>query len=279
MIYLNGQFVEHDAARLPVEERGSMFGEGVYEVTYYHAGRAFRMKDHMQRLQRSVGGIGLARTDAIAALPAVSDELVNRQALQNATVYWQVSRGSAPRVFDYDEAVEPNVVAIAYPAPPPAMDAPPVAKAILTEDRRWRDCWIKTTMLLPNIMAYNEAKRRGCDAAILVRDGVVTEATSANAFIAREGRLYTHPADRGILRGITRDVLFQLVDALDIEIVEQAFTPDDLLAADEAFVSGTTTHITAVTRVDGKAIGDGSPGPLTRKLHRALIDAIHRETA
>ncbi|MCG8510130.1 MAG: aminotransferase class IV [Rhodospirillales bacterium] len=279
MIYINGQFVERDAAYIPVEERGFMFGEGVYEVTFYHAGRAFRMAEHVQRLERSLGAIGLPVTDTVRCLPQVSDELVAKQSLEHATVYWQVTRGSMPRVFEYDAAVDPNVIAIAYPAPPPAHDTPPAARAILTEDRRWRDCWIKTTMLLPNIMAYNEAKARGCDAAILVRDSIVTEATSANAFIARDGKLFTHPADRGILRGITRQAIFELAPQAGIDIIESTFSVDELFTANEVFICGTTTHVTAITQIDGQSIAGGQSGPLTQRMHRALMDCMVRETA
>lgn len=268
-MYLNGAFVTRRDARIPIEERGYLFGEGVYEVTRYYNGRPLAMDAHMQRLQRSMQAIGITPNAHVHALPWISDELLTRNDLRDALVYWQVTRGAMPRVFTYDPDLPPTVLAVTYPAEP-GRSEPGRLRAILTEDRRWRDVWIKTTMLLPNIMAYNAAKQAGCDAAIMHRAGRITEATSANLFCVHDGRITTPADDGAILRGITRQVVLQLIAEHHLPVAEAAVDTSQLLAADEVFLTGTTTEIAAVVAIDGQTIGKGEPGPVTRQLVAAF---------
>lgn len=273
IVFLNGQYLPRSQATLSIEDRGTLFGDGVYEVLRYYAGRPFEMDAHMARLRRSLGGMQLAEPALAATLPQISDELVRRNRLPDAKLYWQITRGPAPRDHAFPAEVHPTVLAIAYPARPMS-DEVMRWRATLAEDVRWSCCWIKSLMLLPNVMAKSAARAAGCDEAILHREGVVTEGSSSNVFMVRGGEVWTHPADRWILGGVTRQVVIDVARAEGVAVHEACFTTDDLLGADEAFFSGTTTHVAAATHVEGQAIGDGEPGPVTRRLARAFARRV-----
>lgn len=272
-VYLNGQFLHRTHASLSVDERGVHFADGVYEVVRYFNGKAFTLAEHLERLKRSLDGIDLAcDADAIAA---ISDELVQHNGLTEARVYWQVTRGNAPRDHVIADDLTPTVYLSAEPAKELG-DAPPLPtlSAITTMDDRWHNCWIKSLMLLPNSLAKTKADKAGAGEALFVRDGRVTEGSSTNAFAVFDGELYTHPADRYILEGITRNVVIELAKSLDIPVLEQAFTSTDLSAADEVFITGTGTLLTAVTALNGNALNDGQPGEITKRLWDAFIARV-----
>lgn len=274
-VYLNGQYLPKSEAMLSVEDRGTLFGDGVYEVIRYYGGRPLAMEAHLARLRRSLRGIELDEPVAVAQLPAISDALVRDNDVPDAKVYWQVTRGPAAREHVIPAEARPSVLVMSYPAPPLETQAPcPAWRAMVAEDRRWSDCWIKSLMLLPNVLARTAAQRAGCNEAILQRDGRVTEGSSTNVFIVRDGELRTHPADRHILGGVTRQLVIELAQAQGLSVVERACTVEQLMAADEVFVTGTTTHIAAITHVDGRAIADAEAGPVTRALHEALVGHV-----
>lgn len=273
IIYLNGQFLERHHAHLSVDERGVHFADGVYEVVRYFNGKPFTLAQHLDRLNRSLDGINLpCDTDHI---PAISDELVARNGLTDARVYWQVTRGAGLRNHVIPDDLTPTLYLSAEPAqqllPAPML---PTLAAITTLDDRWHNCWIKSLMLLPNTLAKTKAAKAGADEAIFIRDGRVTEGSSTNVFAIFDGELYTHPADRFILEGITRNVIIELANALDIPVHEQAFTSADLPAADEVFITGTGTLIAAVTAVDGNTIADGQAGELSQQLWHAFLNRV-----
>lgn len=277
-VYLNGRFIDKGAATLSVEDRGTLFGDGVYEVIRYYAGRPLALDAHLGRLRRSLGGIRLAPPADVERLPQITADLLARNGLAEAKVYWQITRGAAPREFVVPRDARPSVLVIAYPAKPVDLVAPaPRLRAVLADDERWHNCWIKSLMLLSNSLTHTAAVDAGADAAILHRDGRVTEATSANAFAVRGGVLYTHPADRWILHGVTRAIVLELAASLGIAVREEAITTEELRSADEVFLTGTTTHVSAVTSVDGARIGNGDVGPITRRLHEALMARIARD--
>lgn len=258
-IYLNGAYVPDSQAHLAVDDRGTMFGDGVYEAVRYYDGCAFEAQAHLDRLQRSLAGIRLdAAAEAAAELPAVSDELVRRQGLCDAKVYWQVTRGSAPRNHRFPRQATPTVLAIASSAPPLAIATPPPARVALLPDRRWCDVWIKALTLLPNVLALEDAIRAGHADAILHRDGQVSEATASNVMIVRDGELWTPPTDGRILAGITRAVVLELARDMGITVREQAVSCEQLCSADEVLLTGTTTQVRRVTHVQGQPIGGES---------------------
>lgn len=272
LIYLNGRFVPRREATLDVEDRGVLFADGVYEVVRYFAGRPFLMAEHERRLADSLRAIDLPPIDQAGA---ISDELVRANGLRDATVYWQVTRGAAgPRKHVYDAGATPTVLMIASPAPAVDPDAGPRrVRVITTDDTRWRDCWIKSLMLLPNVLARTAAARAGADEALFVRDGRVTEGTSTSVLAVLDGVLHTHPLDGSILPGVTRAWLLRAAHDAGLTIRERAATKDQLLDADEAMICGTTTLLASVSHVDDRPIGGGAVGPVAARLHRALLSA------
>lgn len=275
-VYLNGQYLHRTHATLSVDERGVHFADGVYEVVRYFNGKPFTMAEHLDRLNRSLDGIDL-KCDA-QAIATISDELVQRNGLTDARVYWQITRGSGLRNHVIADDLVPTVYLSAEPADELG-DAPPLptTSAITTLDDRWSNCWIKSLMLLPNTLAKTKAAKAGAGEAIFVREGRVTEGSSTNVFAVFDGELYTHTADRFILEGITRNVVIELAKQLDIPLHEQAFSSADLPAADEVFITGTGTLLMAVTEVDGKPISGGQAGQVTQQLWDAFLNRVQTD--
>lgn len=275
-MYLNGVFLPRSQARLDIEDRGSMFADGVYEVIAYHHGRPLAMREHSDRLRASLQAIELSAPPQVDQLGPISDELVRRNGLENAKVYWQITRGSAPRDHAFPPPdTPPTVFAIAYPMA--ALDRrsePAKLRAILVEDIRWHRCSIKSLLLLPNALAKNQAKKAGADEAILHRGPTVTEGTATSVFIVRDNQLWTHPADQWILDGITRRLVLRLAHETGVPAFERTFTTQQLLTADEVLICGTTTPVAGVVQIDQHTLHDGQIGPTTRKLHDALVAYI-----
>ncbi len=278
MIYLNGEFCPKSAGAVSVDERGMLFADGVYEVLRFYAGRPLAMDRHVQRMAESLSRIELDPPADFERFPQIAQDLLEKNNLTDARFYWQITRGPAPRNVRYPKDTPPTVMVVPTPCAGLDDDAPiPTQTAILMPDQRWGNCWIKSLMLLPNVLAANAAYRAGADAAILHRDGIVTEATNANAMIVRDGELWTHPADRWILNGVTRQLVLERADAAGIPIREKAFGSDEMLDADEVFLTGTTIHVTAITQIDGQKINTGQPGPVTMGLHEAFNLHIHTQ--
>ena len=280
IIYHRGSFLPYADAGFEIQDRGVLFADGVYEVVRYDRGRAFGMRAHLDRLTRSLEGIQLAGVD-VSAIAEASDQLMQRNQLQDAKVYWQVTRGPAARDFVCPDPPDPSVTLIAFPMPPLSPDPPlDAGSAILVDDCRWTRCWIKSLMLLPASLAKTQAQQQNAIEAIFSRakpghdQPHVTEGASTNVFIVRDGQLLTHPDDGWILGGITRQTLLRLAHDSGLPCRDdQPFTPDTLRQADEVFVCS-TTQFTAITAVDRQPIADGRPGPVTAQLHAAYHHAI-----
>lgn len=274
VVYLNGAYVPRGEAKLDIEDRGAMFADGVYEVVHYFGGRAFAMDQHVQRLQRSMAAIELAAPPA-DQFAAISNELVRRNNLDDATVYWQVTRGSAKRNHAIPADATPTVLAIAYANGPFDFDAGPAGvTATLVADLRWHRCAIKSLMLLANVLAKSQAQRAGAYEAILHRGDLITEGSSTNVLVVLDGQVHTHPANDMILGGITRDIVLHLARDNGLVCSEKAATVAQLMAAEEIMLTGTTTLVAAVTHVDQTPIAGGNVGPVTSKLHGLLVDHI-----
>lgn len=276
-IVLDGEIRPHADGLLPVEERSTLFSESVYEVIRFYEGRPFRLKSHEQRMANSLEGIGLGVSVPDLRMDSLSRELIRLNDHPNGIVYWQVGAADAPRELAPHEDPGARHFAVCYEAPPLRREGIPSWSAITMPDQRWHRCDIKTTMLLPNLLALREAKRAGCDAAILHRGETVTEANTANCFAVRAGVLRTHPANQWILNGVTRGALFDCIAELGMPIEERALLRRELLTADEVFLCGTTTQLTAIREIDGAAIGTGEPGPVSIQLYEALRERIIRE--
>lgn len=271
IVYLNGEYVARSTATITIEDRGTLFGDGVYEVFRYYQGKPLAWDAHLARLRRSLEGIQLDEPPEVAGFRAVADELIRRNNIPDAKVYWQITRGPAPRSHLFPSDSHPTMLALAAPAPPLDKVLPCKPwRAIFTPDTRWHCCWIKSLMLLPNVLAYNAAHVRGCQEAIFHRDGIVTEGSATNVFAVRDGALLTHPANAEILGGITRSLIINLAREVGIEFREELFTVDEMLACDEVFLTGTTTHLAPIVEVDRLPIADGRPGPIATRLSAAF---------
>jgi len=267
--FLNGAFVHRDEAKVSAWDRGFMFADAVYEVVRYYNGRALGMTAHLERLAHSLGEIDLVLPDDSPMLDAVSDALVERNGEPDAAVYWQVTRGAAERDHRFPPAsTPPTVFVMSQPMPPLRVEGPPATMtAMTTPEIRWPRCGIKATALLPNVLARQEAAEAGCDEALFVRpDGSVAEGTARSVFMVADGRLRTHPLDGTILGSITRRLVLDFAAQLGIDVDETPFAVHELYDADELIAAGTTTEIKPIVSVDGKAIGHGEVGPVTRRL-------------
>jgi D-alanine transaminase len=276
-VILSGEILRREDALLPLEERSTLFAESIYEVVRFYRGRPFRMEDHLARMRHSLQGIGLELNPVDLEIATLSQKLVERSGFSDATVYWQLGRSAAPRDFLRPLESASTVFALCYSAPPLGNEPIPRWKAITTGDLRWHRCDLKTTMLLPNVVARNAASAAGCDAAILCRGEWVTEANTANCFALYDGVLRTHPANRWILDGVTRRALVACIRAEGIPFEERALLRRELFLADEVFLCGTLTQLAAVTEIDGRPVGDGRPGELSAHLLESLRRCIARE--
>ena len=275
MAYVNGRYLPLRAAMVHVEDRGYQFGDAVYEVCEVRQGRLIDDRRHLARLQRSLGELQIRLPMSEAALGTVLREVVARNRIGYGIVYLQVSRGVARRDHAFPSPeVPPSVVVTARPLSARRNEALAAAgiAVIIVPDNRWGRVDIKTTGLLPNVLARQAAIAQGArDAWFVDKDGMVTEAASSNAWIVTEaGRVVTRPADHAILKGITRTVLFDAVKAQGLAVDERAFTLVEAYAAREAFVTAASQIVLPVVRIDGHVIGDGKPGPMATALRRAF---------
>jgi D-alanine transaminase len=273
--YVNGRYLPLRQAMVHVEDRGYQFGDAVYEVCEVRQGRLIDERRHLARLKRSLDELQIKLPMSPVALGIVLREVIARNRIGYGIVYLQVSRGVARRdhAFPTPE-VPPSVVVTARPLNArrnEALAAAGIAVASVP-DNRWGRVDIKTTGLLPNVLARQAAIAQGArDAWFVDKDGMVTEAASANAWIVTQaGRVVTRPADHGILKGITRTVLFDVIKAQGLSVEERAFALSEAYAAREAFVTAASQIVLPVVRIDGRAIGEGKPGPVATALRRAF---------
>ncbi len=271
--YVNGRYLPKRDATVHVEDRGNQFADGVYEVLKVVHGRMVDGDRHFARLHRSLAALRIEPPMTDAALRQIVLETVRRNRLAEATVYLQVSRGSAPRDHLFPRHATPSLFITAKRLKRPAAgDYAAGVNVVTAPDIRWLKCEVKSISLLPNVLAKQEAAEAGAYEAWLVRAGdIVTEATSSNAFIVdADGVLRTHPLSSLILGGVTRSVILELADAEGFRVAERAFTVDEIAHAQEAFLSSTSSWVMPVVRVDDRVVGDGEPGPVTRRLQTAF---------
>jgi D-alanine transaminase len=279
IVYLNGAFVPRAEARVSVEDRGFVFGDGVYEVLRVINGRPFAAKFHNDRLRRSLKEvrIALAGDTSPESLTDVAKQLLRDNGLGQgeATIYMQATRGVATRAHNFPASDVPPTIYISVARFTPYSElAQSGAPAITHPDIRWGRCDIKSLNLLPNILASQTAKEKGAFEAMLIRDGVVTEGTKTNFFGVVDGTLRTHPLDTHILPGITRTVLHDLARTVNIDFDESPIRAEEIPRLTELFLTGTTTDVMPVVRLDDKPIGKGKPGELTKKLQRVLAESL-----
>jgi D-alanine transaminase len=279
IVYLNGEFIPKSEAKVSVEDRGFLLGDGVYEVAPFYEGVALCMDRHLARLDRSLAALRIVCDvsgieDMLCRLVAVN----GLETAERSMVYLQITRGVAPRTHYFPEGrVAPTVYAFARTWSRPADDVWSRGfTAITVPDRRWMRVDIKTICLLPNGLAYQDAREAGADDAILVRDGVAIEGTHQNFWGVFGGTVVTHPETNLILAGITRAVVLDIAHDLGFPVQERAIQLEELAGADELFITGTTGEVRPCVEVDGSKIGAGRTGPVTRALSDAFLAYVAR---
>ncbi|GAA4767443.1 aminotransferase class IV [Novosphingobium ginsenosidimutans] len=274
-VWLNGEFLPETEAKVPIFDRGLLFAQGVYEVTPVIDGHFCNWPHHSARLTRSMA---LARITDDTDWPPILDELIRRNGLTEGRIYLQVT-GGAPADRDFLSPVEPvPATRFAFTQAAAVVDQPKAQEGmriVLHPEGRWALRSAKTTQLLYAVLAKEAAREAGADDAWLVDDGMVTEGTSANAHIIdSRGVLVSHPVDHGVLPGISRLSVLPLARDMGLTVEERAFSVGELFAAREAFITSATTVVMPVVEVDGRAIGDGRPGPLTGELRQRYIGRL-----
>lgn len=276
-VYLNGQFMPIEEARIPVLDRGFMFGDGVYEVIPVYSRRPFRLAAHLERLQHSLDGIRLKNPHTGAEWESLLTELIARNEGEDQSLYLHITRGAARRDHAFpDPPVPPTIFMMSTPLPPPAADVLQTGvSAITVTDNRWLRCDIKSTALLPNVLLRQTAMDAGCAEAILIRaaqgeqEAFLTEGTASNIFVVKDGALFAPPKDNLMLPGITYDVVLELAAANGIPCHIGRVPLPAVLAADELLLTSSPREVQAITRLDGNPVGDGQPGPVFEKLYAA----------
>jgi D-alanine transaminase len=269
--YVDGCYVRHGRAGVHIEDRGLQLGDSVYEVCRIANGRIHDEEEHLDRLERSLGEIEMAMPMGRGPLKSVMTEIARRNAMRDGLLYLQITRGALRRDHPIPRpAPKPTLILTVHPVDPAAVarrHAEGVA-IITCPDERWGRCDIKTTQLLANLLAKTAARRAGVFEAWLVdRDGFVTEGASTTAWIVdRQGRIVTRDLSRAILPGVTRRVILEAAAAAQLPIVERRFTPEEAASAREAFLTSAAGGAVPIVAVDGRNVGDGTPGSMTRRV-------------
>ncbi|MFQ5463646.1 MAG: aminotransferase class IV [Phycisphaerae bacterium] len=271
LAYLNGIYCPIDQAMVSIEDRGYLFGDGVYEVVACYHGKPFLLDAHLARLRKSLAAVRIDYDwDQCPFEPIIEQGLRKSAMGRRGMVYIQITRGTEARSHVYGDGLTPTVVLTFKPMEPLSAARRQRGVHMMTaEDIRWAHCFIKAITLLPNVLVKNEATRKGFDDAIFVTPtGEVRECTSANVFIANDGVLTMPPRTRSVLHGVTQGFLIQCAEGIGLKVREASFDVATMMSADEVFLSSTTVEVLGVTQIDGRAVADGKVGATTQRLYR-----------
>lgn len=270
VVLLNGELLPLSEARIPVLDRGFIFGDGIYEVIPLYNGKPFRGAQHLARLARSLAAIGIPNPHTETEWLAQIDRVVKANGMADQMVYMQVTRGVAKRAHAFPKEVTPTVLIMTNPmALPPAASVEQGVACVTMEDRRWLNCQIKSTSLLGNVLAAQVAAEAGVTEAIQFRDGFLTEASASNVWVVKQGRVAAPPKDNLILEGIRYGLMEELCAAMEISFEARRITRDEVFGADEVLISSASKELLPVVTIDGKAVGNGKPGPVFQRLYAA----------
>lgn len=272
-VFLNGEYMPEEDAKISIFDRGFLMADGVYEVVSVLDGKLLEFGGHLARLERSLSELDMGKPKDYDNLLEINRELVTRNSIDSGRVYWQITRGAADRDFVYPKDAEPTLVLFTQVAG--LIDTPASKtgiKVIFAEDQRWGRRDIKTVQLLYPSMCKMMAKAAGKDDAWLVEDGRITEGSSNNAYIVKGNQIITRELSNDILHGITRASVLRLANEAQMTVIERSFTEAEARDADEAFITSATTFVQPVVEVDNAKIGDGTPGPIAKRLLEIYID-------
>jgi D-alanine transaminase len=273
VVYVNGSYVPEEQGKISIFDRGFLFADGIYEVTAVVGGKLVDYDAHMERLERSLREIRLDWPCSKEELKAMHLDMVKRNNLDEGWIYMQITRGSADRDFKFPKGVKPTLVA--FTQAKKLVDNPDAVRGvsvITVPDIRWARRDIKSVMLLAPVLGKQAAYEAGAFEAWMVENGKVTEGTSSNAYIVKDGKVITRGLSNNILAGCTRRALFRLAKEKGVTLEERAFTPDEAYAADEAFLTSASNFVMPIVEIDNKRVGGGQPGPVTRKLREMFLE-------
>jgi len=273
IVHLNGEFMPLAEARVPVLDRGFIFGDGVYEVIPVYSRHAFRLVEHLHRLQKSLDSIRLANPHSDAEWSQLVHDMIERNDGDDQSIYFQITRGVAKRAHEFPAQVKPTVFMMSTPLLTPPQEQIDHGIACITgTDFRWLMCDVKSVALLGNCLLKQTAVDAGAAEIVLFRDGHLTEAAACNVLVVQDGVLLAPPKDNLILPGITYNVVLELAAANQIPLEMRAASEQEVRAAQEIWITSSTKEVLAVTCLDGAAVGDGKPGPLFRRMHALYQD-------
>ena len=281
IVYVNEQYLTSEEARILIYDRGFLFADAVYEVAAVLDGKLIDVDAHMARLLRSLGELSIPLPVPVEELVAIQRALVSRNNLDEGLIYIQISRGVAKRDFAFPKSAQPTLVMFSMEknirSDPKAMSG---LRVLTIPDLRWKRCDIKTVGLLAAVLAKETAVQSGLDDAWLVQDGFVTEGSSNNAFIlTTDNHIITRQLGNEILPGITRRAVIDIARELGLEIEERAFAIEEAYEAAEAFITSASSFVCSVIEIDGKKIGSGAPGPVSKLLRQRYFEFAELETA
>ncbi len=265
-VYLNGSFMPIEDAKVPVLDRGFIFGDGIYELVPVYSRAPFRLEGHLARMERSLSEVGIRNPHTRVEWAALIGQMIERQSFDDQAVYWQVTRGVARRDHAFPKDAEPTVFMMSNPlvSPSPAV-IENGASAISAPDFRWHRCDLKTISLIGNCMLRQLSADEGAIETILFRDGNLTEASASNAYIVKDGVIATPAKTELILPGITLDVVSDIVARGNLPFETRKISEAEVRSADEVWVTSSSKEIVAIVTLDGKSVGAGKPGPVFRK--------------
>ena len=273
IVYLNGEFMPLEKAAIPVLDRGFIFGDGVYEVIPVYSRHAFRLPEHLHRLQHSLDGIRLVNPAGDAEWTRLIQEIIARNQGEDQSIYLQVTRGVARRDHAFPRNVRPTVFLMSSPLVPPARElVENGVPAITATDFRWLKCDVKSTSLLGNCLLRQAAADAGATEVVLFRDGYLTEASASNVFVVHRGLLLAPPKNHLVLPGITYDVVIELARAGGVPHEIREVSEQEVRTAEEVWVTSSTKEVLAVTLLDGRAVGTGKPGAVFHTVHQLYQD-------
>jgi D-alanine transaminase len=278
IVYVNGEYVPEDEAKVSIFDRAFLFADAIYEVTAVLDGKLVDYDAHMERLHRSLRELDMAQPASDAEIREMHEQLRDRNGISEGLIYMQITRGVAERDFAYPEDARQTMIAFTQEkALADSAQARTGIRIITIPDIRWRRRDIKSTGMLAQAMGKQAAKEAGVADAWMVEDGYVTEGTSNTAFIVLDGnRLVTRPLSNSILPGITRRAILKLAENGEISVDERPFTADEAKGASEAFLTSASSFVMPVVEIDGAMIGGGQPGPVTRRLREVYIEEARK---